>query len=274
MTADARGIVGGVDRLLARVRFDRFPPSAALAGLVRWYWVADWDRTGMEPHEQRTLPHPVVNVVFEPGAARVYGVQRSLMRKSLTGRGRAIGVMFRPGGFRGLLGRPLSTITDRTLPAGVLGPGFDDVHARVTDVTGPGAVTTPDAVRALDDLFVERAGDDLGPHPVTALAERVAADPGLTRVDQLAELAGCTPRQLQRMFADAVGVGPKWVIRRYRLLEAAERARVDEGVDWADVAAALGYSDQSHLVREFAQMVGVPPGRYARELASAADLGR
>ncbi len=71
-------------------------------------------------------------------------------------------------------------------------------------------------------------------------------------------------RQLQRRFADHVGVSPKAVIRRYRLYEAAERARLGREVDWAALAVELGYSDQAHLTGDFSATVGMPPDRYAR----------
>ena len=61
-----------------------------------------------------------------------------------------------------------------------------------------------------------------------------------------------------------MGVSPKAVIRRYRLYEAAERARLGTDVDWAVLAAELGYSDQAHLTRDFSATVGMPPDRYAR----------
>jgi AraC-like DNA-binding protein len=71
-------------------------------------------------------------------------------------------------------------------------------------------------------------------------------------------------RRLQRLFSDYVGVGPKWVIRRYRLHEAAARAADGAGLDLVRLAAELGYADQAHLTRDFTAMVGVPPARYAR----------
>jgi AraC-like DNA-binding protein len=37
-------------------------------------------------------------------------------------------------------------------------------------------------------------------------------------------------------------------------------------VEWAHLAADLGYSDQAHLVRDFTQTVGVSPTAYARAL--------
>jgi AraC-like DNA-binding protein len=56
------------------------------------------------------------------------------------------------------------------------------------------------------------------------------------------------------------------VIQRRRLLDAAERVHAGEPVAWADLAGELGYSDQAHLVRDFAAAVGTPPASYARTL--------
>jgi AraC-like DNA-binding protein len=95
------------------------------------------------------------------------------------------------------------------------------------------------------------------------LVERITGDPGLRRVDQLAAAAGMSARSLQRLFAGYVGVSPKWVMRRARLHEAAERADGGELVDWAELAADLGYSDQAHLTRDFTTTIGVPPTHYA-----------
>jgi AraC-like DNA-binding protein len=104
-----------------------------------------------------------------------------------------------------------------------------------------------------------------------AYEQRVVPDPAsITRVDELAARLQTTTRRLQRLFADHVGLGPKWVINRYRIHEAAEIAAESAArgpdVDWAQLAIDLGYSDQSHLVRDFTAAVGVPPVRYTRQL--------
>jgi len=100
---------------------------------------------------------------------------------------------------------------------------------------------------------------------VAELAELITSDQGLCRVAQLAEVSGLTERRLQRMFADYVGVSPKWVMRRARLHEAALRAEAGgaAAVNWAALAAELGYADQAHLTRDFTATIGVPPTRYA-----------
>ena len=130
------------------------------------------------------------------------------------------------------------------------------------------------AADADDDAMIAAASGLLrerGPAPdpvvdqVAGLVGRITEDPALRRVAQLAEVSGLPERKLQRLFSDYVGVSPKWVMRRARLHEAALRVEADgpASVDWAALAADLGYADQAHLSRDFTATLGVPPSRYA-----------
>ena len=91
--------------------------------------------------------------------------------------------------------------------------------------------------------------------------------------EALADAMGVSLRTLQRLFRDYVGVSPKWVIRRYRLQEAA--TRLAQGLDQplADLAASLGYFDQAHLAREFTQLFGCPPSEYQQSQMIGRALG-
>ncbi|MDQ0379468.1 helix-turn-helix domain-containing protein [Amycolatopsis thermophila] len=245
-------------------RFDltRFPPSPAVGRFVDRYWLVSWDLA--EPYEQHVLVHPVVNVVFEAAGGLVHGVQTERFTRRLSGRGRALGVMFRPGGFRPFLGRPVATITDRVTPlaesiAALVPVETAVISALAEGVEGAGIAAMVD--EALADVV---PAGRVPSEEATELAERAAADRDLRRVEDLAARAGMSVRGLQRAFHEHVGVSPKWVLRRYRLYDAAERAARAESVDWAALAADLGYADQAHLTREFTAAVGEPPGRYAR----------
>src|ERR1700716_3648809 len=112
---DARGIVAP-EAGLAKFRLDRYPPSPEVGRFVDRYWLVSWDLTDQEPYVQQVFAHPVVNVVFTDGTATIHGVTTRMGQRTLEGRGRALGGMFRPAGFRPFLGRAMSTITDRTLP--------------------------------------------------------------------------------------------------------------------------------------------------------------
>jgi AraC-like DNA-binding protein len=94
------------------------------------------------------------------------------------------------------------------------------------------------------------------------ITERMMRDPSLLRSSDAAIATGVDLRSLQRRFRHYIGVGPKWVIRRYRLHEAAQRLKAESPPALADLAASLGYADQAHFARDFKQVVGQTPGAF------------
>ena len=246
-----------------RFTLDRYPPPADLAPFVDFCWVVRWDLRGQPPHDQQILPHPNVNLAFEATGAAVYGVDRKIFTRRLSGAGKALGVRFRPGGFRPFCSRPIFTLNDRVVPASrLLGPAADEACAMVM---ADGADDAAMAAAAAGLLRRFGADPDPGTEQAAELVKRITEDQGLQRVAQLAEASGLSERKLQRLFADYVGVSPKWVMRRARLHEAARRVEAEgpASVDWATLAADLGYADQPHLTRDFTTTLGVPPTRYA-----------
>ena len=249
------------------LRLDRHKPADAFAPFVDFYWIVRWDLRGQPPHEQTVLPHPNVHLVFEASGAGIFGVDRRLFTRSLSGLGLAFGVRFTAGGFRPFWQAPISQLTDRVVPAARLfGPRAEKTRQAIMDDFDFGGFDVDDGVMIgyaealLLSVLPER--DPLAGQ-AAALVSRITDDPGLRRVDQLAASSGLTVRTLQRLFADYVGVSPKWVMRRARLHDAAERADSGEPVDWAALASDLGYADQAHLTRDFTVTIGVPPARYA-----------
>ena len=105
------------DLAAARFRLGRHQPSAALAPFVDYYWIPRWDLRGEPAHEQAVLPHPNVHLVFEASGAGIFGVDRRLFTRSLSGLGLAFGVRFRAGCFRPFWQAPISQLTDRVVPA-------------------------------------------------------------------------------------------------------------------------------------------------------------
>jgi AraC-like DNA-binding protein len=97
------------------------------------------------------------------------------------------------------------------------------------------------------------------------------AAPGV-RVADLAVRHHVSERTLQRLFAAYVGIGPKWVLQRYRLHDAVEQLQGQGGADWARLALELGYYDQAHFARDFRALVGRTPAQYdAARLAGRPD---
>jgi AraC-like DNA-binding protein len=242
-----------------RFTLARVEPSGPLEPFVDYYWIVRWDLRGQPPHEQTILPHPNVNLAFEASGAGIYGVDRSLFVRRLEGRGKALGVRFRAGYFRPFWGAPVSQLSDRVVPATrVFGPLAEKTRQAIM-CAGRDSEMASHAESLLFSVLPER---DPAAEQAAQLVALITSDTALQRVDQLADAAGLSVRAVQRLFADYVGVGPKWVMRRARLHEASERAGSGEPVDWAELAADLGYADQAHLTRDFTATIGVPPSRY------------
>jgi len=100
---------------------------------------------------------------------------------------------------------------------------------------------------------------------VNRIVALIVAERAITRVDHVVERADVGKRTLQRLFHEYVGVSPRWIIKRYRLHEAAQRLADDPDAALADLALDLGYCDQAHFVRDFKSVVGRPPAAYARD---------
>jgi AraC-like DNA-binding protein len=200
-----------------------------------------------------------VNVVVDGERPAVAGVGRDRFTYRYTGVGRVFGTKFRPGAFLPFLGEPVSSITDATVPASsVWGPAADELAA---------------SMRGPEHVLVERMEGFLRarwpePDPNVELVGRIVGallrDREVARVEEVVERFGIPARTLQRLFNRYVGVSPKWVLRRFRLHEAAARLAEEQERPWAEVAAELGYFDQSHFIRDFTAAIGLTPVAYAQ----------
>ena len=268
--------LGIVNPVRARDRFAlaRVEPAPDLADLVDWHWVITWDLPPGVTFTQNVLPHPVGQVVAERTGYLAYAMPLAPVdRRTLSGTGAVVGTKLRPGGYRALLGLAHAGERGAVGPAAFLGPTAPRTCAEALAQASAGQ---PDAaVRTVTPLLqaaAERARTPRSTAALAALREAFAAIadavPGST-VAALATGLGTTPRSLQRLFADWVGVSPKWVLRRHRVHLAAELLGRDPALDLAGLAAAVGYYDQAHFTGEFVRAVGVAPGEYARSCAAA-----
>jgi len=258
---------GVLDPALAaqRFRLARFPPAADLQSFIEYFWIVEWDLRGQQPHVQKVLPYPCIHLVFEAGRTAIFGVMNGTFEHQIEGAGRVLGVRFRPGGFRGLLGEPVATITDRVIPLSTVYE-FDAEAAEAEVLGAAGDLGMMAVAERLLRTRIPEADDTVD--LVHGIVDRIAHDRTLNRVDELAAQVSLGERALQRLFNDYVGISPKWVIRRSRLHDAAARLANAEDVNLTHLAADLGYSDQAHFTRDFKALVGRSPSDYRRSRGS------
>jgi AraC-like DNA-binding protein len=78
---------------------------------------------------------------------------------------------------------------------------------------------------------------------------------------ELARVAALSPRQLQRKFKAAFGVGPQQFLIKTRLLAGCHALRESQQT-MAEIAYACGFSDQSAFARHFRLHIGMTPGQF------------
>ena len=98
---------------------------------------------------------------------------------------------------------------------------------------------------------------------VRAAVELITRAPTPPTVRSVGAQLGRSTRWVQRAFRDTVGLSPKMLTRINRVQRAMRAARSHPARTWSSIAADAGYFDQSHLVRDFRQLVGCTPSEFS-----------
>lgn len=274
---DTRGIIDPVE-MMRYVDFARSPAGDVLDGLIEWFWSVAWELPGDRVHDQQVLNHPAGNISIgtlddtgeplDPAQGRIYGVMTEVSHRRLTSTGWTVAARTAVGGLGVLLDAPAKTAVDSELSLDAL-RGLDGTQVVARVRSEQSNEERIDHLRSeLNQLVSRREPSVIAEaREVTKVAAAAERDRTVRRVEQLATLAGISVRTLQRLFDYHVGVSPSFVIRRWRIIEAAEAARAAIDTDnewngWATVAAELGYADQAHLTRDFRRHIGTSPAAY------------
>ena len=239
-------------------------PSAALAGLVEHYWYVSWDLRGLPAQQQATLPHPNVHLVVEHGQACIYGVHSGRFVRQLEGQDQVFGIKFKAGGFYPFYRQPVATLGNRSIDATAC---FGAAGTHLTQQVLSAANFDTMCAAAENFLLQHLPKVDAQVAFVSDLLASIERERNIIAVDDVMAISGLDKRGLQRLFQKYVGIGPKWVIQRYRLHEAIAQVQAGKALSWTALALELGYFDQAHFVRDFRQLVGMAPGEYEKSLA-------
>jgi AraC-like DNA-binding protein len=243
----------------------RHLPAKDLAFFVGYYWIVGWDLRGQGSYLCETLPQPCIHLVFEKDQSRIVGIARGRFSYLLKNEGRIFGVSFKPGAFAPFVELPVSALTDTSISIfdvfGVEHAALEEAILLQEDET---------AMIALVEQFLRERLPEKDEHVVVInqIVDRIIVDREITSVDNVVNCFNISKRTLQRLFNHDVGVSPKWVIRRYRLQEAAERLAEGEVVDWPKLALDLGYFDQAHFIKDFKTIIGKTPVDYVKHISS------
>lgn len=272
--------------------YREYPPSPVLAPYVDCLWSACVPAAQTLPlaggaHRHRVLPDNCVDLLWHDDGRAPFAVgMMSTAFEVVSGAPvRTLAVRFKPGAAGLFLGVPLHPLTDARAELDLLwGPS---ASARLSDslwqgtlgerqrlalierqllgqlqaadraaLAAPGARLVARALALLDGGAGAEGRSDSGSSSSSGGGEAL-------RIDALAAALGVSRQYLAAQFRERVGLSPKLYARiaRFRHAHAALKAATGAGnvPDWAQLALACGYYDQSHLIHDFQDLAGRTP---------------
>lgn len=231
-------------------------PSLALAPFVELFW-HDGRYRNLR-HRERILPTGAFTIVFdlENGSSIVTGVRSRCIEFDTNPVGTVVGILFGPGGARAFFRWSAEDLYNETVPLELLwGSGAIEMCRRLREATSPQT-----RFQVLGDALSRRMTSRTLLHPAVECGlhefQRV---PHMRRVLEVVGDSGLSRRRFSQLFREQVGITPKLYSRLHRFYWVLRRLSSGSDIDWADVALAGGYSDQSHLVHEFREFSGFSP---------------
>jgi len=180
----------------------------------------------------------------------------------LSGAVDAFTIVFQPGAFSTLFQLPAAELTNADFDGEeVLGRRISELYARLGEVSA-----FHDRVRLADCWLTAARPTGESVSAIVRSAMAVIRTGGSIRISELARQTGLGIRQFERRFDHEIGISPKLYARIVRFEAALQRRAVSPTTRWTDIAHALGYHDQMHMVHDFTRLSGDSPEAIARQI--------
>jgi AraC-like DNA-binding protein len=172
---------------------------------------------------------------------------------------RTLGIRLHPGRAAGFLGIKPAHLANRLTPLRALAPRCDAAIAEwLRGGPQPESAGDRSALETLLEAQQRQSSPRVDTLVIRAVDRLLSARRPITVV-RLAQELGVTPRHLHRRFMATVGTPPKRLERLARFARTWQQATMGSSTEWAELAYANGYADQSHLIREFHAFGAIPP---------------
>lgn len=249
------------------VFYGEFDPAPELRPLLASYWVFRVEGALPPGFAHSVPPDGAVSLSIPRrlGFPLVVGPRTEPLWPPIEDGDLIRGVRLWPGAAAAVLQCDVSRLRNQIVPLEQLMPGSWAGAFRSALADDP---DDEEAVRRFDRLWsplVERAAA-LDPVVMRTVFTVIQAQ-GQVTVAGLAADAGVSERHLRRRFTAAVGLSPKEFARVRRLRSSIVEALGAAQRRWVELAAACGYADQAHLVKEYRRLAGLAPEAFLSHLA-------
>lgn len=218
------------------------------------------------------IPDGCVDIVVDCDStrptARVCGTPLQARQVELLENHHYFGVRFTPGVIPGFINALAEELTEQELnllEVTPLAQQFFDEVIKTPVLSEQMNVfercLVPDALRKTTDL-------------TASVIQTVLAHKGDIRIQQLEERSGYTTRTIHRQFTQDTGMTPKAFCRIIRCQAALHSINSEQDLSFSELAMELGFTDQSHFLRDFKKLVSTTPHDYQQRITQGAYTQR
>jgi AraC-like DNA-binding protein len=248
------------------MRFSQYSPHPLLKSCIVCYWVMEGD----EHFTHKIIPDGHPEIVFHYGEPYNRNMENRMEKQpfaiaagqlskpisiSPSGTTGVIGVKFSAAGMWKLFGVNMHVITneaERLEDVLDIDPTF---QFKIRE-----ASTDQERVTLLNQLFLPYV-DDKRDAQAEWLIRQMEIEQGVITIKKLCDRNKISPRKLERLFRESIGLPAKTYLRLVRFNYVHKLLQQKE-VSRSDVAFLAGYFDQSHLNRDFKIFTGENPSSY------------
>ncbi|MCO4844157.1 MAG: helix-turn-helix transcriptional regulator [Yoonia sp.] len=236
----------GKDKAVQAVHFVEAEPPAHLRGIVHRFLELKTDPVLADDYRFHALPDACAYIVFDQLHLTITGVSKLRATSEEFNLGRSfhfVNIRFLPGVWQ-TSGEPISHGMVDASYQGQL--PLLDVNR---DLAGCDFATQQEVLTQFVDVLVQSG--QVAVNPVTEMIFQRFDD--IASVADMAEAAGVSARQLQRILKHTTGFSPHDLLKVLRLQQS-----LNGSDTWS-------YADQSHFIHSFRNATGYTPGKYAKK---------
>lgn len=218
------------------------------------------------------IPDGCVDILFDCDehrpTAKVCGTTLEATNAQFIHHHRYFGVRFAPGVIPDFLNASANELIEHQLNLLDVVPKIASVFEKIVEST-----VFSDQVALFEKFFSDQSTRQPSVLTLQAMGE-IFEKKGNIQIQDFEALTGYTTRTLQRQFLADMGMSPKAFSRIIRCQSAVYDINHSKGVTFSDLACDLGFSDQSHFLREFKKLVSVTPLDYLNRVKHETYAGR
>lgn len=252
-------------------------PDSSLQHLIECFWFVEGDDTA----QQKIIPDGFPEIIFHfadryelidsngiPSLQERILISGQISQPILlraTGRSDVFGIKFKPTGVWNSLRIDMSEIKDRVIPL----RGSDWKVSGLYDILANS--TTEHRIKLMEDFLVTQLKSPPSIDEVSLIVKTIEKEKGNISIDNLCDIHNVTPRKLQRLFQQQVGITAKQYARivRFRTVYALLQK---PSLTKSDSLYLTGYFDQPHFNKEFREFTNENPEKWFAENNAFSNL--